>query len=177
MKNLIDILKDVNGASFITIETNTDVKLNKTIETDEGREANPHHGRVTKRAAATVMVFQNKTINGYEAMVKRRLVAEGKDPTSFQLGERKWGTRVPNLPIVEHNGQYYLEVIYLKPGASQLLLDGKPVDKSEIQGWPKSTPADQGGLSNKVTIRTFKVSNITAITINGKTHQRFTCKL
>jgi hypothetical protein len=41
-------------------------------------------GRVTKQTTgASVMVFTNQASNGYENMVQRRLVAEGKDPASF----------------------------------------------------------------------------------------------
>jgi hypothetical protein len=116
------------------------------------------------------MVFQNKNKHGYAEMVKRRLIQEGKAPESFNLKPRKWGTRIPNLPIVEHKGEQYLEVIFLNTGKTSYTLDGNPIAKEQIEGL-KSTPFNedaQGGLNNQVVVRTFKASNITGLTINKK---------
>ena len=113
----------------------------------------------------------NKTINGYEAMVERRLAKEGKDPASFQLGQRQWGKRIEGTPFVEHNGEMYLEVIFLKPGKSYYELNAQQINPEFIEGLPeKKAEGEQGGLDNKVVIRTFKVSNIAGITINGEHH-------
>lgn len=156
-KILERLLADVNGATFISIDTVTPVKLT-------GGKANPLQGRVTKQVnGSSVMVFSNQKTNGYEAMVNRRLVAEGKG--SFEVGPRQWGTRVPNKPFVEHNGQSYLEVIFLKPGDTQYLVDGQPFDGA-IDGLPVATSGEQGGLDNKVFIRTINTLNVKAITVN-----------
>ena len=165
MNNLRDILKSVNGATFITIDTSTERKLT-------GGKGNPHKGRVRKvTTGANVMVFQNKTVNGYDAMVKRRLVKEGKAPESFELSPRKWGTRLPNTPIVEHKGNYYLEVIFLHKGETHYELDGTKNDPSVIQGLPGyNGESEQGGLNDKVVIRTFKIDSLTSITINKETY-------
>ena len=164
---LLAAVNNINGASFIGLDTLTEVKLT-------GGKSNPQQGRITKRmVGASVMAFQNKNVNGYEAMVQRRLVAEGKDPASFELGPRQWGTRIPNLPIVEHtkdgDTSYYLEVIFLKPGDSFYLCDGKPIDEADIIGLPKVKvdPLAQGGVDNKVIIRSFKADSITEIRIDG----------
>lgn len=166
---LLEAVSNINGASFIGLDTLTEVKLT-------GGQKNPQQGRITKRMiGASVMAFQNKNINGYEAMVQRRLVAEGKDPASFVLGERAWGTRIPNLPIVEHTDKhgdtsYYLEVIFLSPGDTFYLCDGRPIKESDIIGLPKAkdNPDAQGGVDNKVIIRTFKADSITEIRVDGK---------
>lgn len=172
---LIEMLKGVNGASFISIDTCTIPTINKTLG---GRGAsaipNPHYGHVQKvMKDVVVMVFQNKNTNGYEAMVERRLLAEGKDPASFSLGPRKWGTRLENLPVVEHNGEYYLEVIFLKPGVPQYFLDGHLIDPALIQGMrvAEKDETQQGGLENQVIIRSFKFDSITRIKIDGTTFQ------
>lgn len=161
--NIIEILEKINGATFLGIDTLTDVSLT-------GGKKNPYQGRVTKRVfASNVMAFQNKNINGYEAMVRRRLKAEGKDADDFQLGPRVWGTRLPGLPLVEHNGKYYLEVIFIKAGQVQYLLDGSPVDPSKIEGMKERKESEgQGGLENKVIIRTYALESITAITVGGE---------
>lgn len=160
--NLRDIVSDhVNGASFISIDTNTSVTL-------RGGKKNPFQGRVRKTCiGSTVMVFQNKRVNGYDAMVRRRLEKEGKDAEAFILSPRTWGVRIPNEPFVEHNGKLYLEVIFLKAGETKYWVDGMETTKSEIEGLEDKDEAEQGGLDNKVILRTIMTSNVTALTIDG----------
>jgi len=166
---LVEAVTNVNGASFIGLDTLTEVKLT-------GGKKNPMQGRVTKRmTGASVMVFTNQNSNGYENMVQRRLVAEGKDPASFELSPRAWGTRVPNMPIVEHfkdgTTKYYLEVIFLKPGKSVYLLDGALIAASDIEGLATAEAGEQGGLENKVHIRSFAADSITELRVDGKAFQ------
>lgn len=161
---LIQAFQNVSGASFVGIDTLTEVKL-------LGGKGNPMQGRITKgMVGAQVMVFQNKNINGYEAMVQRRLVAEGKNPATFELKPRAWGVRVPNMPIVEHfkDGKtaYYLEVIFLKPGKVEYFLDGQHIDKADIIGLNEKADVGQAGLDNAVIIRSFKAESITAVRID-----------
>lgn len=163
---LVAAFQNVNGASFVGIDTLTEPKLS-------GGKSNPMQGRITKKmVGASVMCFQNKQTNGYEAMIQRRLVAEGKAPESFVLGERAWGTRVPNMPIIEHfkDGQtnYYVEVIFLKPGKVEYFLDGAPIAKASIIGLQDKEEGEQGGLDNKVIIRSFKADSITEVRVDGK---------
>jgi len=166
---VLNAVANVNGATFIGLDTLTSPKL-------AGGKKNPHQGRVQKRmTGANVMAFQNKTTNGYENMVKRRLVAEGKNPDNFVLGERAWGQRVPNLPIVEHvkDGvtNYYLEVIFLSSGTVEYLLDGVVVPASSIEGLAEPTEGGaQGGLDDKVVVRTFGIDSITEIRINEQVY-------
>lgn len=170
--NLRSLLETkLNGAGFVTITAVTEPKLNKTLPGPEGRVPNPFFGHVLKTSKLNCQIFQNKVINGYEAMVKRRLVAEGKDPESYTVQPRKWGVRLPNLPIIEHEGQYYLEVIIHKTLSSEYLHNGKPIQPSQIRGWPSvgdnRTP-QQGGLEEQVEIRAIKLSNIETITVGGE---------
>lgn len=169
-QTLIQAFQNVNGASFVGIDTVTIPKL-------AGGKKNPMQGKVTKHMiGASVMCFQNKNINGYEAMVQRRLQAEGKDPASFVLGERAWGTRVPNSPIVTHtkdgDTQYYVEVIFLKQGAIEYRLDGVTIKKADIEGLADADvdPESQGGLDNKVIVRSFKADSIVNVRVDGKVY-------
>ena len=159
---LINAVANINGASFVGLDTHTDVVLT-------GGKSNPQQGRVTKRMiGATVMSFQNKNFSAYEAMVQRRLVAEGKNPDNFTLSERAWGVRLPNMPIVEHKDEYYLEVIFLKPGVVVYELDGNPVQPSFIIGLKPAAAGKQGGLDDTVFLRTFKAESITELRIDGQ---------
>lgn len=155
----------LNGSSFIGIDTLTDVKLS-------GGKNNPMQGGVQKAVVgSSVMIFSNKKSNAYENMVERRLVAEGKDPKSFSLSPRAWGERIANTPLVLHKDEYYLEVIFLKAGETSYYYNSKPIKKDLIQGMPeKSEGGKQGGLDNKVIIRTYKISSIARITINKEVY-------
>jgi hypothetical protein len=155
---------NVNGMTPIGLDTVTTPRL-------KGGKSNPHQGRVRKiMTGANVMVFQNKRVHGYDAMVKRRLVGEGKNPASFVLSPRKWGSRIPNTPFVSHNGNIYLEVIFLSAGTVSYTLDGNPIDRDDIEGLDVNRKeAAQGGLHDKVIIRTFKAASINRVTINGTT--------
>lgn len=159
--NLEDLVADVNGNNIISIDT-------ETIVTLTGGKKNPFQGRVTKEMiGANVMIFSNKKTNGYENMVERRLAQEGKDPASFQLSPRKWGVRVENKPIVEHNDQKYLEVIFLRSGEVTYKVDGRPTAPELIEGLPeRKEEAEQGGLERKVVIRTFNFDSVKGITID-----------
>jgi hypothetical protein len=155
----------LNGSSFIGIDTLTDVKLT-------GGKANPMQGGVQKATVgSSVMIFSNKKSNAYENMVERRLAAEGKDPESFQLQPRTWGVRIENTPLIIHKEEYYLEVIFLKAGGTSYYYNSKPIKKDLIQGMPeKSEGGEQGGLDNKVIIRTYKLNSIARITINKEVY-------
>lgn len=165
MHKLQTLLNDsVHGATFIALNTETDVPL-------KGGKANPLQGRVRKTCiGSNVMVFQNARSNAYENMVKRRLEKEGKNPETFVLSPRKWGNRIPNTPFVEHNGKLYLEVIFMKAGESKYYVDGVETDKDRIPGLDDKQEGEQGGLDNKVIIRTYSVDSIRAITIDHQVH-------
>lgn len=169
MTNLATILDHLSGASIISLDTVTVPKL-------KGGKSNPHKDIVAKvMTGAQVMIFSNKNSNGYDNMVKRRLAAEGKDPESFVLGPRSWGTRLPNTPIVHHinkagEERHYLEVIFLKAGEVHYELDGVVTPADQIQGLDDKEEAEQGGLDNKVIIRTFAVDSIQSIRAFGETY-------
>lgn len=157
------LVQQINGASFVGIDAVTTVKL-------KGGKKNPMLDRVTKvMTGATVMSFnRGGEEGGYENMVNRRLQVEGKD-VEFTVGPRKWGTRVEGKPIVEHNGEKYLEVVFLKPGKTHYELDGQPIEAKDIIGLEldEKEEGKQGGLENKVIIRTFKFDSITGLRIGG----------
>ena len=156
----------LNGSSFIGIDSLTDVKLT-------GGKNNPFQGKVQKAViGSSVMIFSNKNSNSYENMVERRLLAEGKDPLSFSLQPRTWGERIKNTPLITHKDEYYLEVIFLKAGADSYFFNGKPIKKELIEGLPEKSESEhsQGGVTNKVIIRTYKIQSIARITINKETY-------
>ena len=162
--NLAALISTINGATFVGVDTVTEVKL-------KGGKKNEMQGRITKKMEnASVMAFTNKNSNGYENMVNRRLAAEGKG--EFELSPRKWGTRVEGAPIVKHekNGvtKYYMEMIFMKAGKTTYFIDGDtPIEKEDIIGLETAGEGEQGGLEEKVVLRTFAVENITGMRIDG----------
>ena len=155
----------LEGGTFVGMDTETPVKLT-------GGKKNPQQGRVTKAmTGATVMCFSNTNGSAYNAMVQRRLEQEGRDPNSFELSARAWGERVAGTPFVTHKGKTYLEVIFMKAGAVQYLLDGVAVDESEIEGLPVRKEGTQGGLEHKVVIRTFDCENVLQLRAYGQSWQ------
>lgn len=161
---LQELLADVNGSTFISIDTITTPKLT-------GGQKNPHQGKVRKvTIGSNVMVFTNKNGSAYDNMVRRRLEQEGKDPATFELGERRFGERVAGTPFIEHNGELYLECIFLRAGETHFEAGVRPIDRSDVIGLTEPKEGKQGGLDKKVVIRTINVNNIKQITVNKETH-------
>lgn len=117
-----------------------------------------------------VIIFRTNGASGYEAMVRKHLEQAGKNPDLFVVGPLPWGERVGNLPIITHNGKYYLQTIELAPGKEEFFLtDSKvPVDPKDFRikrryPQPFLPPDDQ------VRMHTYNVENIKRITLLGKT--------
>lgn len=158
-------LANLSGGTFVGMDT-------ETVPTLKGGKKNPMQGRVTKRmTGATVMCFSNTETNAYENMVRRRLEKEGKNADSFTLSPRAWGERIPGTAFVEHNGKHYLEAIFLRSGTVEYFLDGVNIDPAKIEGLQDKQEGDQGGLDNKVIIRTFSLDSVTALRVNGNEYR------
>lgn len=186
------------GATFAGMDKVTEVKTNKTIpnpdyvdgSSEPKRIANPHFERITKtEVGASVVVGAD-----YQTMVKKRLAEQqveelkhadelreqGKvnmaeaiesnaaSPLDFTVGERKWGTRIDGTPLIEHKGEFYIDVIYLKSGESVFRNGGKLIDEADIEGYTpsKASAQSQGGVDNKVIFRTIKLDSIVELRIN-----------
>jgi hypothetical protein len=167
-ETLKEQINGVKGTTFAGLTTLTSVKL-------KGGKKNAMQGRVTKRTEnSNVMLFSNTEDSGYVSMVRKRMVAEGKDPDTFEPKPRAWGKRIGSSPFIEHKDKYYLECFFISPGKVTYFLDGEEIDKDQIEGLdekPTETQAykeSQGGIENKVVIRTFAIDSIESITVRGK---------
>ena len=162
-KQIVAALVQVQGSSIASI-------TDETVVTLTGGKKNPMQGRVTKLTEnANVMFFTNSTTNSYNNMVKKRLAAEGKNPESFQLGPRVWGERMPDTPFIQHKNELYVEVIFLRaPKIVRYFFDGVAIAKEAIFGLPvDKAEGGQGGLDDKVIIRTYKLASLKAIKMGG----------
>ena len=186
------------GATFAGLDKVTELKVNKTIpnpdyvegSSEPKRIPNPHFDRISKtEQGASVVIGAD-----YQTMVKKRLAEQqveelkhadqlresGKhnmadaieenaaDPLDFTVGERKWGTRIDGTPLIEHKGEFYIDVIYLKNGESVYRDGGRVIDEDDIQGYtkPKASTASQGGVDKKVIFRTVKLDSLVELRIN-----------
>lgn len=184
--NIADILSGVKGTAFTSIDTLTKEDLYSRLSslTPEHRmlcslmnvKSNPMIGRIFKKLVGnSVIVFTSSA--GYRNMVKRRLEVEGKNPDDFVVKPPIWGTRIADTPIIEHNGEHYLEVVFQKPGRKSYLgMIGssnklEEIEKDVIFGLKKPAKiADsaQAYLENMVILRRYKLSSITGIRFDGK---------
>ena len=159
LSDIMPLLEKIRGATFASMDTRTSVKLT-------GGKKNPMKDRVWKVCKNhRVMIFTNQNSNAYQNMVRRRLEKEGKT-INFDVAPRAWGTRIPNTPIIEHNGKYYLDVIFLAPGSIEYFLDDEQISEGSIEGMPiKSVESGRQGLepNNKVVVRTFSLDSIETI--------------
>jgi hypothetical protein len=158
--NIETVLNGINGCTFAGITTVTSVTLT-------GGKGNPMKGQVFKNMeGANVMIGAN-----YAAMVKRKLVLENKDPEEFTSGALPWGTRIGDTPLIHHKGNVYIQLVFKTSGAISYQFEGKPIEIADITGFPVRKVSDhsQGGLEDKVEIRTINIQNIAEIKINGQT--------
>lgn len=158
------VVEQLKGSTFAGIDTTIEVKL-------LGGKKNEMQGRVQKHTVgANVILFNNIKGSAYEAMVRRRMMAEGKDQEEFELKPRKWGERVGSSPFIEHNGKYYIEVFFRSPGKVYYTLDGEEISKEDIVGLPVKKESDepdesQGSIEDKVIIRTYALDSITKMNV------------
>jgi hypothetical protein len=78
----------------------------------------------------------------------------------WKPGPRQWGERVPNSPFVTHKDKTYLECIFIQGGKVKYFLDGVEIAKDEVIGLKEKNEGDQGGLVNKVILRTYSLDSI-----------------
>lgn len=117
---------------------------------------------VRKVAQGTrVLMF---TAPHYEHLVREKLVAYGKNPLNFVIGELPWGTRMPNSPLIVNGDKYYLQTIILKEGEVKYYMGDTEVSAEDIGVRPKRT--SQGlPKEEEIVVRTFLLSNVTRLTI------------
>ena len=129
------------GALIIGFDT-------KTVPVLRGGKANPMQGRVEKvMTGAIAMVNRN-----YENARNKQLQVAGFKPT-FRVQPRRWGSyAIKGLPVLTHKGEVYLNTSILKAGAVHYLLDGKPIDKADIEGLndSKGTGIDKASVAKQL---------------------------
>lgn len=166
-KVIKDIVDGIKGTRFASIDTTSQVTL-------LGGKKNSMQGRVTKKTIGSTVILAVSAENVYANMVKKRLIEEGKDFTEFKLKPRAWGVRDGDTCFIKHNDKIYLECIFTKAGKSKYYLDDEEIETDKIEGFKepaKVNEESQGGLEDKVVIRTYDINSLDAIRINGEEYE------
>lgn len=154
--DLVDRLRTLRGATFATVTLRT--------EPDMVRDGNPYYRRTIKVSR------RNVTLNYiYGNAVNRQRVREGSDP-DFVPQPRRWGRRIEGTTLVEHRGEYYLEIKVERVLSYHYEVDGLPVENATIEPFLKDKgEGDRQELIKPVIHRDPKIANVAEITI-GKSH-------
>jgi hypothetical protein len=141
---LENLLAGIDCAAFATIDATT--------------KPDPTVTKIT--TGRRVILFTNKFGSGYEATVRRRLIEAGKNPNNFELRDLKWGTRVPDTPLIEHKGKTYLQCVELTEGASKYYFLGAEADPANLNLRERHR-SDQGlSPEEEVRVCAYDIANI-----------------
>lgn len=152
------LLEQIRGCTFATIDSETwSTKLIRCVR--EGERA---------------IIFRTKGDSGYENMVKRRLKEAGKDPDTFNVSSLPWGSRVDDLPLIEHNGNFYLQFVRLSGGSAKYFIgltnEEVTPDMYVAFGLKDRNNKHQGlSRSDQVVFNTYRIDNIKKIAMLGDT--------
>lgn len=124
----------------------------------KGGKANPHQGRVNKLTTGAIGILYTSG-KGYFEKVNEGLIKEEKAP-DFEPKPRAWGLRVEGTPLIEHKEKFYLDVIFECPGETEFFFLDTPIARDEIEGLENKKEGDQGGLDEKVYVRTIALESI-----------------
>jgi len=155
---LVDLMRNNKGATPVTIVARTEPGMNKT--------GNPYMGKVFKVSRVNGMIGFR-----YENAVNKQLAREG-EVADFVAKPRKWGTHIDGTPLIEHKGNYYLEMKVEKSldhryeDASGNELDDVTLDLVRAFMPVKNKPVSQG-TEKEIICRNYKVEKILSITYRG----------
>lgn len=170
--NMRSILENVQNGQFAGIDIKTIPTIRKTVDVfdDKGKKTrvpNLFYGNVEKLVTGS-RVFIGAS---YEKMIERRMKELNIPVENFEAGTLPWGSYVDGgFPVIKHNGKFYLRVIFESSGKTEYFFEGRKTNLDEIIGLsvPKVTDNSQGGINNKVIVRTIDFNNIVKIRCAGQ---------
>lgn len=154
---LIEQLKSTDGASsFVSIRTAVEPRMRKTD--------NPYWGKLLKYSTINGLINVN-----YSSSVSNQREREGIEE-EFVAEQRKWGVKIPKTPLVEHRGEFYLEIkVHSVSSSEYITLDGEVVDRELVKPFlyiPKQAATQK--TEKPIILRDFKISSIRSITMHGE---------
>lgn len=160
-KRLELLLRGVYQATIVTIEARTKPRL---------MARHPLNGRPNPYRGATKVA----TVNGmlcwrYSRAVNRQRGREERTP-DFQALPRAWGVRLRGTPLVEHQGELYLElkverVLHCRYESA----GGKAIDAGDIEPYLRRRPpgASRQGLEREIVLRDYALANLVSVTFGS----------
>lgn len=150
---LATIIKASKGATFISVDIETDPRMTKSN--------NPYVGAVKQVTLNGIINFD------YANSVNSQLQREGKE-TDFVSKARVWGTWDGNL--ITHKGEYYLNMKVENSSESAYIFNGVVLDSKVVEPFlPKSSkPHTQAELDKEIVVRDIKFESIKKIRAFGE---------
>lgn len=175
----------VSGAQFKQILDSQpshpqDVVIVSKTEPDMRKTGNPYFGKVFK-----ISTFSGKINWHYQSEVNHQRQREGglevvdgipqiRTPEKFEALPRKWGTRLKDSPLVEHKGQFFLEIKVEQTIRHEYRdHENQPFDVEKIKPFMSSkSESSRQGVENEVILRDYRIDRIMALTFtnSGKTY-------
>ena len=155
-ESILSFFLNFAGHSLIGLTILTDARLLK--------RGNPY-GKVLKKTRMLANIGFHYS-NSLDNQAKR----EGKE-IDFQVQPRRWGVRLPSCPLVEYQGNHYLEAKVEKTfEVNYFLENGAPIEKELIEPFfPKRAESStQKELDKKVILRDIKLESILSMRIGEK---------
>lgn len=152
------ILRNIHGSTPVTLVTITYPAVKKT-----GLLSGKTVEKWSRRNCIIGFIYGNS--------VNYQRERENKTP-DFTALPRKWGQRIQGTPLVEHNGNVYLETKVQRVLDSQYVVDGRFVADYEVEPHLRAGSGDDGrqDLENPVVLRDFKLENIMSVNMFGESY-------
>lgn len=163
--DLVSVLMDRKGAFFGTIVAETDPRMKKT--------GNPYVGatKISRVNGLFNWIYEN-AVNRQRCREEQPLDAAG-EVEHFTALPRKWGVRVKRedgtvTPLVEHKGQFYLEMKVERSLGYEYRKDGATLDPKAVEAFlPERKEGTRQEVDNPVILRDYSIESIRQITLDG----------
>jgi hypothetical protein len=147
---MVEILCGIRGATMISFVATTVPRL---------LAGNPWVKVVKTSKVSAVLNFD------YEKAVNRQRLREGK-VADFKAEPRKWGSYVGKSSVVEHKGNFYINVKVERSEATYMA-DGEEVAEAEVESWIGERHSGRQKVEKAVSGRDFKIENVRSIRMKG----------
>jgi hypothetical protein len=156
-QELLTILMNVEKPTFTSIVSTTSVKMKKTD--------NPYFDKIVKKSKGTYFIG-----GSYEDMVNTRCVKEGIEP-NFESEECSVGQHVSKcVQYNENHDRHYLQYFTFPTSKikSEFYFEGNTIEKTLFEQYMnKVSTTSRQPQENKHDVKSFKISSIDEITLNG----------
>ena len=155
---LITLVDSATGASFVSVDMESEAKMRKT--------GNPYVGAIKEVTLSGQINFD------YANAVNNQLTRENNVTAgTFTAQERAWGSREGNW--ITHNGNHYLTIKVQTTSEPTFIFEGKPVDKAALAPFltESKKPHTQAELDKEVIVRDVKLDSIKVIRAFGEEYK------